>query len=98
MRDAIDDILSYTVEGEATFVQDRKTQDAVIRKLQVVGEAARSVSQAFRDAHPEVAWLGAIRMRNVMVHEYFRVDLTVVWAVVERELRPLRAQVIALLE
>jgi uncharacterized protein with HEPN domain len=68
-----------------------------VRNLQVIGEAARRLSPATRDAHPEVPWSEAIGMRHVLVHDYFAVRLDVVWDVVERDLPELGRRIDAIL-
>jgi uncharacterized protein with HEPN domain len=80
MLDAVDRIEAY-VSGvnEAAFREDPEKQDAVLRQLQVLGEAARRVSPALREAYPDVPWHKIAGMRNKVVHEYFVVDLDVVW-------------------
>jgi uncharacterized protein with HEPN domain len=60
--------------------------------LQIVGEAARHVSQAFQDAHPEVPWNAIIGMRQKVVHDYMNIDEDVVWTTATQELAPLVAQ------
>ena len=76
------------------FTQSELHQNAVIRPLEIIGEAARRVSQETRDAHPEIPWEQMIGMRNRLIHEYFRVNLSTVWQTVQNDLSPL----IALLE
>jgi uncharacterized protein with HEPN domain len=71
------------------FLGDVQLQDAVIRRLAVIGEAARRVSEATRLAHPSLPWHEMIGMRNIVVHEYDDVDLNVVWDAVARDLKPL---------
>jgi uncharacterized protein with HEPN domain len=73
------------------FVADRQRQDAVVRRLEVVGEAARRVSEGGRAALPGLPWRQMVGMRNRMIHEYDRVDLAVVWETLERDLPPLIA-------
>ena len=70
-------------------VADRQCQDAVVRRLEVLGEAARCVSAATRADLPGLPWRQMIGMRNRMIHEYDRVDLAVVWETVVRDLPPL---------
>lgn len=93
VRDAIDRVRAYTAGGKEAFFADTKTQDAVIRNLEVVGEAVKSVSAATRDAHPDVPWKAIAGMRDKVIHEYFGVNLDLVWATVERDLPTLRAKV-----
>jgi uncharacterized protein with HEPN domain len=68
------------------FLEDSKTQDAVIRNLQVIGEAAKKLSQPLRKAHPHVPWKEMAGMRDRIVHEYFGIKLDIVWVVVSQEL------------
>lgn len=68
------------------FEKDVQCQDAVIRRLEVIGEAARRVSGETRAKHRDLPWSAMIGMRNVMVHDYNDVDLTIVWDTVQRDL------------
>lgn len=80
----------------AGFASSELIQDAVIRNLEVIGEAANNIQRvdpAFTAAHPEVPWAVMYAMRNRLTHGYDTVDLVVVWKVVERDLPLLRAQV-----
>jgi len=95
---AIDRILSYTGEGRDTFFGDSRTQDAVIRNIEVIGEASRGVSPATRAAHPEVPWKQIAGTRDRVIHGYFTVDLEIVWEIVEKELAELRRLVAAIVE
>lgn len=92
--DAIDRVSSY-VEGMtyADFLSDRKTQDAVTRNIEIIGEAARSLPGEFKEKHPDIPWEEIVGMRNVIVHEYFGILPDVVWDVIENELPPLRSQI-----
>ena len=91
--DAIDRISSY-VEGMTyeDFLADRKTQDAVTRNVEIIGEAARSLSEQFKQEHSSIPWQDIVGMRNVIVHHYFGVLPDVVWDVIENELPTLRSQ------
>jgi uncharacterized protein with HEPN domain len=88
--EAVDRILSYAGEGEAAFRKDLRTQDAIIRNLQVMGEAAKKVSVRTREDHPGVPWKDITGMRDRVVHDYFGVSLDIVWDVVKNHLPPLR--------
>jgi uncharacterized protein with HEPN domain len=90
--EAIDAILSYTLEGRDVFFSDRKTQDAVIRNIEILGQAVKGISDGTRALEPEVPWRQIAGMRDKLIHEYFGVDLALVWDVVERELPVLRPQ------
>jgi uncharacterized protein with HEPN domain len=85
------------VEFEAFRANDEKVL-AVIRALEIVGEAARQVPSSLRTRYPEIPWEDAIGMRDKLVHEYFGVDLEVVWRTVHDDLPPLRRAVARMLE
>ena len=81
------------------FAASELVQDAVIRNLEVIGEAANNIQRvdpAFTTAHPQVPWAVMYAMRNRLTHGYDTVDMAVVWKVVERDLPLLKAQVAAL--
>jgi len=71
------------------FLVDRRTIDAVVRNLEVIGEAARHIPPDVRDRFPDVAWADMSDMRNVLIHQYFGVDLPIVWKTVQSDLPPL---------
>ena len=79
---AIDTIREYT-RGYAlsTFCDDKKTQDAVIKNLAVIGEAARSLPEEIRAMAPDVGWRKVVDMRNILVHQYFGLNLQIIWDV-----------------
>lgn len=90
-RKALRFVEGMTWEG---FQQSELHQNAVMRPLQIIGEAARLVSQQTRQAHPEIPWEQMIGMRNRLIHEYFRVNLKTVWETVQNDL----PRLIALME
>jgi len=69
-----------------TMAADRRTFWALIRALEVIGEAARHIPAEFRRAHPEVPWRGMTGMRDKVIHDYFGVDATLVWRTVKDDL------------
>lgn len=77
---------------EDEFLDDLKTQSAVIRQLEIIGEACSHVSREIRDAHPDIPWGEAIAMRNLLIHEYFGVDPETVWKTVQQDLLALADQ------
>lgn len=66
-------------------------QAALVRQLEIIGEAAGRVSKAFRESHPGLPWSQIIGMRNRLTHDYRNVDLAIVWEVLTVELEPLKA-------
>lgn len=97
---AIRRIRRYTEDKSLKdFSADEQLQDAVVRNIEIIGEAARNIAiQApdFTAAHPEVPWAALYAMRNRVAHGYWSVDTNVVWQVVQRDLSVLEAQIAAL--
>lgn len=98
--EAIDNIQDYT-EGMdlAAFMADRKTRDAVIRNLEVIGEACNNVAKnhpTFASENSGVPWGFAYEMRNALSHGYFTVDHVIVWQTIQQDLPKLRSQILAL--
>jgi uncharacterized protein with HEPN domain len=79
IRDAVDRILRYTSEGRSEFDHDEKTQDAVVRNLEIIGEAAKNVSDEMRSNRTDIPWRRLAGMRDKLIHEYFGVNLTIIW-------------------
>ena len=88
--EAIEDIERYTASGYEAFVRERMQQDAVIRKLEVIGEAVKQLSAATKAARSGIQWREIAAMRDKMIHEYFGVNLEIVWAAVEHNLPELK--------
>jgi len=87
MTRAIKKILRYTGSLTKTeFEADDRTQDAVIRQFQILGDAAKKVSSAFQQQHREIPWSSMARMRDVLVHNYADVDLDIVWETLQTSL------------
>ena len=100
--DAIDRATAYVAGMDlGAFERDTRTQDAVIRSIEIVGEAAnktRSADPEFAARFPDVPWDVIYGMRNRIVHDYFEVDLEVVWQTVQQDLPALRTQIVELLK
>lgn len=98
---AIQRIQRYVAGLSATaFAADDKTQDAVLRNIEVIGEAARNVQRhhaEFAAAQAQVPWAVMVGMRNRVSHGYFAVDWDLIWATIQNDLPPLYAQINALL-
>ena len=90
MIEAIQAVEAFVGEmDEASFLADRRSRDAVLWNLTVLGEAVRGVPADLQDAHPEVPWARMRGLRNLLVHEYFGIDDRIVWATATRNVLPL---------
>lgn len=86
---AIDFITDMSFEK---FTTDEKTQFAVIRALEIIGEASKKIPQAFKDQTPEIPWRAIAGMRDKMIHDYMGINQAVVWKTVNEDLPPLIEQ------
>ena len=92
--ECIEAIEEYTQDmNREAFMEDRKTQDAVLRKLEIIGEAVKNIPHGFREKYPEIPWKQIAGTRDVLIHEYFGVDLELVWEIVERDLPELKEKI-----
>jgi uncharacterized protein with HEPN domain len=91
--EAIADIESFVAAGREGFMADRKTQSAVVRQLEIIGEAVKNLSTALTLRESSVPWRQIAGARDRLIHGYFKVDLDAVWAMVERDLPTLRQNV-----
>ena len=98
MVDAADRIASYLSSvNRDEFLANWMLQDAVIRNLEIIGEACVNLTSEFRDAHVDVPWQKASSIRNRLVHGYFDVDLGVVWQSAVNSVPPFANQIQAIL-
>ena len=91
IRDSISKILKY-VDGisQDEFNQNSMIHDAVIRQIEIIGEASKNVPESFKNSYQTVPWKQMISMRNKVIHEYFGVRLNIVWEAVQNEIPPLK--------
>lgn len=92
--EAIDKIKEYVGDmDEASFSQNSVVEDAVIRRLSIIGEAAAKIPESIRKESPDVPWRKIVGLRNVVIHEYSGVSMGRVWLVIQNELTSLREAV-----
>ncbi len=96
--DAIEKIEKYSTKGEDAFYADELVQVWIIHYAQIIGEAASKISPSFRKLHSEIEWAQITAMRNVLVHQYFGIDLMEVWDTAIRDIPILKAKIIEILE
>ncbi len=96
--EAIAKIERYAAQGREVFEQDELVQVWILHHIQLIGEAASQLGRAFHEAYPQLPWAQIVAMRNILVHEYFGVDLNEVWQTVEQDLPYLKQQIEDLLK
>jgi uncharacterized protein with HEPN domain len=97
MLEAINRIEKYAARGQQAFESDELIQTYLLHYLQVLGEAAFKLPPDFQNEHPAIPWSRLRGMRHILVHDYFRIDPDVVWAVVEKDLPDLKRALQAVL-
>lgn len=80
------------------FFRDSRTQDAVIRRLEVIGEAVKNLPEDFRERYPDIPWRQAAGLRDVLIHGYFRVNVARVWQMIKQDLPSLKSQISRILD
>jgi len=94
IRTSIGKIKRYTAGlDEVSFLADEKTIDAVVRNLEIIGEAAKRLPAQFRAAHPAIPWPKIAGLRNRIVHDYAGIDLKLVWYILRTAIPKLAIQI-----
>ena len=96
--DAIKRIDRHAKRGRRAFEENELVHTWMIHHIQIIGEAASKLTPSFRKTHHDIPWPQIIKMRHVLVHDYFGIDLAEVWAAVERDLPSLKRQVSTILK
>ena len=99
VRDSIEEIVSFTKDiSKEKFMNEKLIQNAVIRSIEVIGEAVKNLSTSFKNKYAEVPWNKVVGMRDKVIHHYFGVDLETIWKVVKEHIPKLRKDIQEILE
>lgn len=80
------------------FAEDIKTQDAAVRRIEIIGEAVKNLPSDFKNKHKDINWKEIAGMRDVLIHEYFGVDIDIVWETIKKDLPELKIKVSEILK
>ena len=84
--------------SERKFLEDEKLQDAVIRRIEIIGEAAKNISSDFKKKYPNVPWVKITGMRDKLIHHYFGINLKIIWNVIKEDIPMLKREIILILK
>jgi len=98
IRDAIDKVKTYTLGlSQDVFENDNKTIDAVVRNLEIIGEAVKMIPESIRLAHPNIEWKKIAGLRDILAHQYFGIDIDIIWDILKNKLPALEEEIIEIL-
>jgi len=98
ITECIEKIEQYTKEGKTEFLKDSKTQDAVIRNFEIIGEAVKRLSEETRQIFSQIPWCQFAGFRDVLIHQYDGIDISEVWLTIENDLPTLNKAVNTILK
>lgn len=91
--EAISQIEKYAIQGKDRFTDNELIQTWMIHHLMIIGEAASKMSEETRQGYPDIPWVGTIDVRNIVAHEYFRVNINIIWRIITNDLPSLKQQI-----
>ncbi len=97
--ESIEEIEKNTTNlNEVEFFRNTTKQDAIIRRLEIIGEATKNLPKSFKNKHPEIEWRKVAGLRDVIVHEYFGLSLKLIWKIVQNNIPELKIKITQLVE
>ncbi len=93
IHESLKKILDYTRDGREAFMADPKTQDAVVRNFEVVGEATKRLPSELTALHPNIPWRRMAGFRDILIHAYDRVDMSEIWNIIEQHVPQLFTEI-----
>ncbi len=98
IMDAINDIeISVKNLSKEEFKKAKDTRDATVRRIEIIGEAAKNVSKELKRNHPEIEWSKVAGARDVMIHAYFKVDWDIIWDIIKKDIPDLKKKIESIL-
>ncbi|WP_416670995.1 HepT-like ribonuclease domain-containing protein [Egbenema bharatensis] len=97
IKDCIQRIETYTIEGREKFLGTPMIQDAVIRNFEIIDEATKRLSPELTNTYPDIAWKQIARLRDILIHDYLKVNLNRIWGIIEQDLPNLKQAVESIL-
>lgn len=98
IKECIERIQEYTYVGREGFMKTPMIQDAVIRNFEIIGEATKILSPELRNLYSDIPWQQMAGLRDVLIHDYLKVNLNLVWQIIEQNLPELKKQVESILQ
>jgi len=99
IRDAINDLQDSTKGiSKKGFKDNKDIKEANIRRLEIIGEAVKNISQELKSKHPEIEWAKITATRNIMIHAYFNVDVDIVWGIIKDDIPKLKEEILKILK
>jgi len=92
------ELIENSVKRKAKLLKNKDIQDATVRRLEIIGEAAKNIPNSFREKYPKVEWKEIAGTRDIMSHAYFKVELDIVWDIIKNDLPKLKKQIQEILE
>jgi len=97
--ESIKDIESFSRGvSKEELSKNREKLNAIVRSIEIIGEAGKNIPSSFKKEHPQIAWKEIIGARNVLIHHYFGIDLNILWAIIKKDIPILEKQILDIKE